>query len=101
MSLNSVERQNTINELHQNFDLLHQPYQKMSEDLKITSQQIDSILNLIDVQPEDPWIIRNYMNELLDEQGITPVKYSKLTGDFHDYWFLNQDAIENQRLSIN
>ncbi|NLZ46772.1 MAG: DUF2316 family protein [Clostridiales bacterium] len=99
MSLNFRERVNTSNELRQNLVLSHLTIENVAVDLNTSVQQINQILELDHVAPEDPWILKEYLSNKLQNQGIIDYPYSKLVGDFRDYWFLDTTKIENQQLS--
>ncbi|KRL97396.1 DUF2316 family protein [Liquorilactobacillus satsumensis] len=99
MSLNKKERERTINELQSNFRLLGKSLAEVAIQLGTTPQRVAEILKLENVAIEDPWILRQYLNEQLVQMGRKPFPYSKLTGDYHAYWFLNSSIIERQVLS--
>ncbi|MCT0485284.1 DUF2316 family protein [Weissella paramesenteroides] len=89
MSLNFIERINTSKELRQNLKLSHLTIEHVAIDLNTSVQKINQILELDHVSPEDPWILKEYLSSKLRSQGIIGYPYSKLVGDFHDYWFLD------------
>ncbi|MCF6515329.1 DUF2316 family protein [Lactobacillus sp. S2-2] len=96
MSLNKREKINTINELHENFELLNQSPDEIAEWLNTTEDKINNILNLKIDNLEEPWILLTYMNEELLKENKTPIKYSKLSGDYHQLFFLNSYLIDNK-----
>lgn len=85
--------------LQQNFERLGQPLTVVAQQLKTTPANITAILNLDDVAPEAPWILREYLNEALASAHQTAIPYSKLTGDYHQYWFLDSQRIERKQLN--
>ena len=89
MSLNFSERVNTSHELRQNLTLSHLTIEHVAIDLNTSVQKINQILELDHVSPEDPWILKEYLSNKLQSQGIIGYPYSKLVGDFRDYWFLD------------
>lgn len=99
MSLNFIERINTIKELRQNLKLSHLTIEHAAIELNTSVQKVNQILELDHVSPEDPWILKEYLSNKLQIQGIIGYPYSKLVGDFHDYWFLDTKKIANQQLS--
>ena len=99
MSLNFSERVNTSHELRQNLTLSHLTIEHVAIDLNTSVQKINQILELDHVSPEDPWILKEYLSNELQSQGIIGYSYSKLVDDFRDYWFLDTKKIANQQLS--
>ena len=99
MSLNFSERVNTSHELRQNLTLSHLTIEHVAIDLNTSVQKVNQILELDHVSPEDPWILKEYLSNKLQSQGIIGYPYSKLVGDFRDYWFLDTKKIANQQLS--
>ena len=99
MSLNFIERINNSKELRQNLKLSHLTIEHVAIDLNTSVQKINQILELDHVSPEDPWILKEYLSNKLQSQGIIGYPYSKLVGDFRDYWFLDTKKIANQQLS--
>lgn len=99
MSLNFIERINTSKELRQNLKLSHLTIEHVVIDLNSSVQKINQILELDHVSPEDPWILKEYLSNKLQSQGIIGYLYSKLVGDFRDYWFL--DTKNSQPATIN
>lgn len=89
MSLNFRERVNTSNELRQNLTLSNLTIDNVAVDLNTSVQKINQILELDHVAPENPCILKEYLSNKLQSQGIIGYPYSKLVGDFRDYWFLN------------
>ncbi|MGX4593224.1 DUF2316 family protein [Leuconostoc sp. JNUCC 76] len=98
MSLNEIERANTINELNVNFQLLHYSLTKIAQDLHTEPSRIQDILKLNHVMPEDAWILKNYLSRELFRQGKEEIAYTKLTGTYRDYWFLDQQIIEQNKI---
>ncbi|MFL2044408.1 DUF2316 family protein [Weissella hellenica] len=89
MSLNFSKRVNTSHELRQNLTLSHLTIEHVAIDLNTSVQKINQILELDHVSPEDPWILKEYLSNKLQSQGIIGYPYSKLVGDFRDYLFLD------------
>lgn len=89
MSLNFIERINTSKELRQNLKLSHLTIEHVAIDLNTFVQKINQILELDHVSPEDTWILKEYLSNKLQSQGIIGYPYSKLVGDSRDYWFLD------------
>ncbi len=99
MSLNSIEKRKTIAELKANFQTLGNPFKQAAIDLDSTEAEIGNVLNLNVERIEDPWILKNYLHEQLLSKHLPEVPYSKLSGDYHSYWFLNSEVISTKKLS--
>ncbi|MCS9997225.1 DUF2316 family protein [Weissella confusa] len=85
--------------MRQNLTLSHLTIENVAADLNTFVQKINQILEPDHVVPEDPWILKEYLSNKLQNQGITDYPNSKLVGDFRDYWFLDTTKIGNQQLS--
>ena len=89
MSLNFIERIKTSKELRQNLKLSHLTIEHAAIDLNTSVQKDNQILEPDRVSPEDPWILKEYLSNKLQSQRIIGYPYSKLVGEFRDYWFLD------------
>lgn len=99
MSLNSTERFNTSNELKKNLKMSHLAIEDVANALSTSVKKINQILELDHVAPEDPWILKEYLSNQLRQQGLMDYPYSKLVGDFRNYWFLSTRKIYKRQLS--
>ena len=99
MSLNSTERFNTSNELKKNLKMSHLAIEDVANALNTSVEKINQILDLDHVAPEDPWILKEYLSDQLRHQGLMDYPYSKLVGDFRNYWFLSTRKIYKRQLS--
>lgn len=99
MSLTKQQQINTLNEFQENFALLGLSTQEIADELRTTSKKIEAILRLQPVAIEDPWILKNYLEERLLDQEKTPIPFTALIGDYHDYWFLDASKIEKRKLA--
>jgi len=99
MSLNSTERFNTSNELKKNLKMSHLAIEDVANALNTSVEKIKQILELDHVAPEDPWILKEYLSDQLRQQGLMDYPYSKLVGDFRNYWFLSTRKIYKRQLS--
>ncbi|CAJ1228374.1 DUF2316 family protein [Lactiplantibacillus xiangfangensis] len=94
MSLKEIERTNTRQELRANYERSGLSLDQVATDLETTPTHVEDVMDLNVVHIEEPWILRNYLNDSLLDQGVTPVPYSRLKGEPSEYWFLNQQRIE-------
>ncbi len=99
MSLNIIERRNTIQEFKKNIKLIGLTTQLIARELEISEQQLIKIINLKCSRFEDPWIVRNYILDYAQEKGVELIPFSKLQGDYHDYFFLDSEYIKKGIIS--
>lgn len=80
MSLNAAEMIRTSQELKANFELSGLTIEQASADLEMTSQELDDTLNVASAsRPEKVWLVRDYLKQAIEDQGLKPLEYSVLT----------------------
>lgn len=89
----------TRSELRENFELSGLSEKQIADDLDISITKLEHIFDLNQSSINDPWILRNYLIEKVEEMGKTPVQFTALKGDWHHYWFLNSRVIDNRQMS--
>ena len=99
MSLNSVQRYNTKMEFAQNIKLAGIEKVQIASDLGISMTKLDRILKLDQSSLNDPWILRNYLIKKIQKAGGEPAPFTALVGDWHDYWFLDSDIIDQGKIT--
>ncbi|MDV7719334.1 DUF2316 family protein [Pediococcus ethanolidurans] len=99
MSLNSQQVSNTINELHENFVRSGLSKQQVADDLHISLIKLEKLFTLTQSSLNDPWILRNYLIQKVEENGKVPVTFTALVGNWHQYWFLNSRVIDQRQMS--
>ncbi|WP_061777007.1 DUF2316 family protein [Levilactobacillus senmaizukei] len=99
MSLTAMEQRATKRELQENFKLSGLSVAQAAADLQTTPDYLQQVLDLNVRHIEDPWIVRNYLNQVLRQQHHTPINYSRLTGSSANYWFLNQNRVNRGQLN--
>lgn len=99
MSLNPAQMAATRRELAANFALTGMTKEEVASALNISETKLDHLFTLTQTSLNDPWILRNYLLEQVAAQGKTPVPFSALRGDWHQYWLLDADAIDEKRMS--
>jgi len=99
MSLNPQEMANTRQELQANFELTGLSKQQIANDLHISELKLNRLFSLTQQSLNDPWILRNYLIERVQEAGKTPVPFTALKGDWHRHWFLDANLIDNALMS--
>ncbi|WP_036063824.1 DUF2316 family protein [Listeria fleischmannii] len=99
MSLTNEQITATIQELNANLVKSGLTKEQIAQDLKTNIEKINRILSLSQHSLEDPWILKEYLDEKIKEQGDVPIPFSALSGDYHKHWFLNAKKIDKKQLS--
>lgn len=80
MSLDRAEQQRTSEELRANQRLSGASDQQLAEQLDFSTQQVEDTLAVADASaPQDVWLLRDHLEDLVLALGGTPVRYSVLT----------------------
>ncbi|MEG0373334.1 MAG: DUF2316 family protein [Enterococcus sp.] len=98
MSLNQQQMINTKNEFHKNFERSGLSLEQIAADLNTTADVIADTLALNVSRIEDPWVLKNYLEAVLEQLGITSVPFTALVGDYHRHWFLNSRRIDKKKI---
>lgn len=98
MSLTSQQRENTLREFRENMRLLGLTADDIGADFGVDGKTVERIIGLRSGVLEYPWIVRGYLLDKAAAAGVTPVPFSALRGDPHDYWFLDGRVIDANRL---
>lgn len=99
MSLTAMEKRATKRELQENFELRGLSLAQAAADLQTTPAYLQQVLDLNVRHIEDPWIVRNYLNQVLRQQHQMPVAYSRLIGSPAKYWFLSEARVTRGQLN--
>lgn len=70
------KRQQSI-ELNENYRLLGFSRERVVQEIKFSEADLDAVLAMTGENPTYVWMLRDYMDEKLKEQGKTPRRYSK------------------------
>jgi hypothetical protein len=98
MSLNNYQVAATKQEFQKNLELSNLSISEIANDLHTTVTTIENTLALNVYRIEDPWIVKNYLEEKIIAQGKKPIPFTALTGDYHHHWFLNAKRIDQRKL---
>lgn len=99
MVLTSDEAAAVKDELQGNFDLSGITLKMAAIDLKTTPEHIQDVLNLKNCRREEPWVLRNYLIQIVLLQEKEPYAFSKLIGNPKRFGFLNNQFIEKGELN--
>lgn len=98
MSLTTKQMNDTKKELQANWALAQLTLLECAQALDTTPEVIENTLQLTIHRIEDPWILKNYLEEKLTAKGKESVPFTALVGDYHNYWFLDTDRIDQRKL---
>ena len=79
MSLNNSARSATRDELQSNFDLSGLSLSHISTVLGLDAARVSAAFNVAGAQPEDVWLVRDYLDREIRAAGARPRSYSSLT----------------------
>ena len=97
MSLTNQQRINTKNEFKQALELSGLTIKEIATQLNTSEDVIFNTLEL-NCKIENPWILKDFLNQKIKEKGEKPVKLTALKGNHHLYWFLNSKDIDNRKI---
>ena len=95
MTLTFEEMERTSLELKSNFEKSGLTLEEAAADLKTSPEYIEQLLILNPKRIEDPWILRNYLIEVLNEKSIEITPFTVLVGNSDRVWFLDSEYINN------
>ncbi|MGX6600991.1 DUF2316 family protein [Micromonosporaceae bacterium Da 78-11] len=91
MSLNDEERARTGQELAENFRLAGSTPDEIRAALDFSFEQFEDTLTVRPGgRPQDVWLLRDHLEDLIRAQGVTPVPYTVLTDEAREaaaVWF--------------
>ncbi len=99
MSLNRIERRNTKEEFTQNIKLCGLTNAQLATKLNVTENKLESVLELQSTHIEDPWIVVEFLKNYARVNDLKLIPFSKLAGDYNNYWFLDLAYISKGQIS--
>ncbi|MBC1573270.1 DUF2316 family protein [Listeria booriae] len=99
MSLTQQQVTDTIREFQQNLAISEWSVDQIAAELQTSSEKINRILHLEQQSIEDPWILKEFLEQQIKKSGKTAVPFTALKGDYHQYWFLKAKKIDKMQLS--
>ena len=85
--LTRQEELNTAHELQENFRRLNSDLPTILNDLQISEEELNQILNMDNLEPGHVWMVRDYLEDKLKEQGTEVYPFSKLADHSVNHWF--------------
>lgn len=98
MSLSAKQMADTRHELMLAMKKAGQTIESLAAHYHTSQAYIHRVLDLNSGVLEDPWIVKEYLNDLITQQGGTPITFTALKGDYRNYWFLDVERIAKQQL---
>ena len=98
MSLSMLQKHNTKRELRANIELAGLSVSDIARDLDTTEDYVLRVLDLRSGCLEDPWIVKEYLCDVLSEQHKETIAFTALAGDYRQYWFLDASKIDARML---
>ncbi len=91
MSLNAMERTQTSSELIKNYEISGLTKEIIQTNLGFSESRLENTFQVKGVEdPTDVWILKDYLEEAIIEQGKKPYPYSKLKKNIYfpykKYW---------------
>ena len=100
MTLTDAQTKRTSEELKSNFKKTGLTVEEVARDLKTTPEYIEDLLELNPRRIEDPWILRNYLIDVLTEKSIEITPFSVLRVKSEKVWFLDSNYINNGEIKF-
>lgn len=95
MSLSMGQKAATRREFARNFELLGLTADDVAQDLGVSAERIEDVVNLRHVRRlEDAWVLRKYLLDRAQAEGVELEPFTALAGDPSDYWFLDSSRVD-------
>lgn len=85
--LNRKETENTRIELQENYRRLEYSQQKVADDLRISTDELEDILEMESPNPAYVWMLREYLEDKLKEENIEMMPFTKLADPSVNRWY--------------
>lgn len=85
--LNRKETNDTKNELQENYRRLGYSEQKVADDLRISTEELADVLEMVSPNPGHVWMLREYLEDKLTEENIEMMPFTKLADPRVNLWY--------------
>ena len=85
--LNASETANTRYELQENYRRLNPDRDQALADMQISGDELDRVLAMDNPYPGNVWMVRDYLEDKLNEAGIEPYPFSRLADHSANHWY--------------
>ena len=77
----------TREELQENYRRLNEPEEKVLNDLQMSEDELQAVLNMDGPYPGDVWKVRDYLEDMLKEKDIPMKPWSRLADHSLNLWY--------------
>lgn len=77
----------TAQELQENYRRLAYPEERVLADTKLSSRQLQRVLQVNGADPGHVWMVRDYLEEMLQKEGKEVYPFSRLADHSANRWF--------------
>lgn len=85
--LTPQEAANTAKELQENYRRLNFSRQRVLRDLEMDEDELERVLSMQSPNPSNVWMVRDYLEDMMKEQGIEMYPFSRLADHAANKWF--------------
>lgn len=78
---------NTAEELQENYHRLNPDREEVLADLRISDAELERVLNMTNPNPANVWMVRDYLEDKLNEKGIPMYPFTRLADHSANRWF--------------
>ena len=85
--LTPMQTRNTARELQENFKRLDMDLETVLPDLRLSENELKRILTMNHPNPANVWMVRDYLEDKLNERGIEIYPFSRLADHAANRWY--------------
>ncbi|MBP2623887.1 DUF2316 family protein [Streptococcus oricebi] len=85
--LTKVEMRNTARELQENYRRLNYSEERVLADLGLSAEDLERVLSMRHPKPSHVWMLREYLEDMLLEEGQEVYPFSKLADPSVNLWY--------------
>ena len=85
--LTSTETRNTRRELRENFERLGYPMDRVARATEMTEDEVQAVLDMQGAWPSQVWELRDYLEDMLDAEGIEMEPFTALADHGANRWY--------------
>lgn len=81
------EKANTAKELQENYRRLPFDRERVLRDLDMSEAELECVLSMRNPDPSNVWMVRDYLEDMLEQEGIEMYPFSRLADHAANKWF--------------
>ena len=85
--LTPQERENTQEELQENYRRLGYDVSRVLLETHLSAAQLQAVLSMDGANPSHVWMVRDYLEDKLKEEGLEMMPFSRLGNHAANRWF--------------